>query len=70
MELAEYLNYLHVIDDDKKLSAVSYRDLPRPTGTAHRRNYENTIVTVDALMDQEEAARIIQLGRSRNDSSR
>ena len=61
-ELAEYLNYLHVIDDDKKLvGVVSYRDLL--LGDIHQKieDIMNTrIVTVDALMDQEEVARTIQ----------
>ena len=61
-ELAEYLNYLHVIDNDKKLvGVVSYRDLL--LGDIHQKieDIMNTrIVTVDALMDQEEVARTIQ----------
>lgn len=61
-ELAEYLNYLHVIDDDKKLvGVVSYRGLL--LGDIHQKieDIMNTrIVTVDALMDQEEVARTIQ----------
>lgn len=61
-ELAEYLNYLHVVDNDKKLvGIVSYRDLL--LGDIHQKieDVMNTrIVTVDALMNQEEVARTIQ----------
>lgn len=61
-ELAEYLNYLHVIDDDKKLvGVVSYRDLLLADLEQHIEEIMKIrIVTVDALMDQEEVARIIQ----------
>lgn len=61
-ELAEYLNYLHVIDDDKKLvGVVSYRDLLLADLEQHIEEImKMRIVTVDALMDQEEVARIIQ----------
>lgn len=61
-ELAEYLNYLHVIDDDKRLvGVVSYRDLLLADLEQHIEEImKMRIVTVDALMDQEEVARIIQ----------
>lgn len=61
-ELSEYLNYLHVIDDDKKLvGVVSYRDLLLADLEQHIEEIMKIrIVTVDALMDQEEVARIIQ----------
>lgn len=61
-ELAEYLNYLHVIDDDKKLvGVVSYRDLLLADLAQHIEEIMKIrIVTVDALMDQEGVARIIQ----------
>lgn len=61
-ELAEYLNYLHVIDDDKKLvGVVSYRDLLLADLNLEIADImQARIVTVDALMDQEEVARIIQ----------
>ena len=61
-ELAEYLNYLHVIDNDKKLvGVVSYRDLLLADLSQKIEDIMKTrVVTVDAMMDQEEVARIIQ----------
>ena len=61
-ELAEYLNYLYVIDNDKKLvGVVSYRDLLLADLPQKIEDIMKTrIVTVDAMMDQEEVARIIQ----------
>ncbi|CAD2071497.1 magnesium transporter MgtE [Jeotgalicoccus coquinae] len=61
-ELAEYLNYLHVIDDDKRLvGVVSYRELL--LADLHWKIadiMQTRIVKVGALMDQEEVARIIR----------
>lgn len=60
--LAEYLNYIHVIDNEKRLvGVVSYRDLLLADGTQQIEEVMNTnVVTVDALMDQENVANIIQ----------
>lgn len=60
--LAEYLNYLHVVDNNKKLvGIVSYRDLLLADLTQKIEDIMKTrIVTVDAMMDQEEVARIIR----------
>ncbi|WP_147802583.1 magnesium transporter [Alkalicoccus halolimnae] len=61
VELAEYLNYLYVIDEDKKLvGVVSYRDLlladinDRIEDVMYSR-----VVKVEVDTDQEEAAKII-----------
>lgn len=61
-ELAEYLNYLHVVDDDKRLvGVVSYRDLLLADITQNIEHIMRTrIVAVNAMMDQEEVARITQ----------
>lgn len=60
--LAEYLNYLHVVDNDKKLvGIVSYRDLLLADLTQKIEDImKMKIVTVDAMMDQEEVAGIIR----------
>ena len=61
-EIAETINYLYIIDDEKKLVGVtSYRDLILADANEpiHNIMFERVIsVTVDT--DQEEAARIIQ----------
>ncbi len=61
-ELAEYLNYLYVIDDDKRLvGIVSYRELLLADMQTEIADIMQTrILKVDALMDQEEVARMIQ----------
>ncbi|WP_102347622.1 magnesium transporter [Bacillus sp. Marseille-P3661] len=60
-ELAEYLNYLYVIDEQKKLvGVVSYKDLL--LGDLQEKIEEimyTRIVKVDVLTDQEEAAKLI-----------
>ncbi|MFC6334403.1 magnesium transporter [Paenibacillus septentrionalis] len=61
-EIAETINYLYVIDDEKKLiGVVSYRDLILAEADEQIKNimYERVIsVTVDT--DQEQAARMIE----------
>lgn len=61
-ELAEYLNYLHVIDDDKKLvGVVSYRDLLLADLNQEIEQIMKTkVITVDPMMDQEKVAGIIR----------
>lgn len=60
-ELAEYLNYLYVIDEQKKLvGVVSYRDLL--LGDLHDKIEEimySRVVKVDVDTDQEEVAKLI-----------
>lgn len=60
-ELAEYLNYLYVIDDEKSLvGVVSYKDLL--LGDLHDKIEEimySRVVKVDVLTDQEEVAKLI-----------
>ena len=60
-ELAEYLNYLYVVDEDKKLvGVVSYKDLI--LGNLEDRIEEvmyNRVVKADVLTDQEDAAQLI-----------
>lgn len=59
--LAEYLNYLYVINDDKKLvGVVSYRDLLMAEPDDNIRDVmTRNIVHVDPLMPQEEVAKLI-----------
>ncbi|HSI67939.1 MAG TPA: magnesium transporter [Planococcus sp. (in: firmicutes)] len=61
-ELAEYLNYLYVVDEEKKLvGVVSYKDLI--LGELDDRIEEvmyNRVVKADVLTDQEEAANLIR----------
>jgi magnesium transporter len=60
-ELAEYLNYLYVVDEDKKLvGVVSYKDLI--LGHLDDRIDEvmyNRVVKADVMTDQEDAANLI-----------
>lgn len=60
-ELAEYLNYLYVVDEDKKLvGVVSYKDLI--LGDLEDKIEEvmyNRVVKADILTDQEDAAQLI-----------
>ncbi|MFG6146949.1 magnesium transporter [Halobacillus sp. B23F22_1] len=60
-ELAEYLNYLYVIDDDKKLvGVVSYKDLI--LGELQDKVEDlmfSRVVKTETMTDQEEVARII-----------
>ncbi|MDQ0429250.1 magnesium transporter [Planomicrobium stackebrandtii] len=60
-ELAEYLNYLYVVDEDKKLvGVVSYKDLI--LGNLEDKIEEvmyNRVVKADVLTDQEDAAQLI-----------
>ncbi|TWT06327.1 magnesium transporter [Planococcus sp. CPCC 101016] len=60
-ELAEYLNYLYVVDEDKKLvGVVSYKDLI--LGNLDDQIEEvmyNRVVKADVLTDQEDAAQLI-----------
>ncbi|MEQ6388647.1 magnesium transporter [Bacillaceae bacterium S4-13-58] len=60
-ELAEYLNYLYVIDQEKKLvGVVSYKDLL--LGDLHEKIEDimySRIVKVDVYTDQEEVAKLI-----------
>ncbi|MEZ0481392.1 magnesium transporter [Planococcus sp. SSTMD024] len=60
-EIAEYLNYLYVVDEDKKLlGVVSYKDLILGELDEQIDDVMYTrVVKVDALTDQEEAAAII-----------
>lgn len=60
--IAEYLNYLYVIDNNKKLvGVVSYRDLLLSDEERQINEVMNSrMVTVDATMDQEDVARVIQ----------
>lgn len=60
--IAEYLNYLHVVDNIKTLvGVVSYRDLLLADENQQVAAVMNTrVVTVDAMMDQEEVAQVIQ----------
>jgi magnesium transporter len=61
-ELAEYLNYLYVIDDDRKLmGVVSYRDLL--LADMHEKiadMMQTRVVKVNAYIDQEEVAKLIK----------
>ena len=61
-EIAEYLNYLHVIDNERKLvGVVSYRDLLLAEEDRRINEVMNSrTVTVDAMMDQEDVAQVIQ----------
>lgn len=61
-ELAEYLNYLYVIDDQKRLvGVVSYRDLLLADLFEKIEDIMKTrVVHVDAWMDQEKVAQLIQ----------
>ncbi|MGH2316197.1 magnesium transporter [Planococcus sp. SE5232] len=60
-DLAEYLNYLYVVDEDKKLvGVVSYKDLI--LGNLDDKIEEvmyNRVVKADVLTDQEDAAQLI-----------
>ena len=60
-DLAEYLNYLYVVDEDKKLvGVVSYKDLI--LGNLNDKIEEvmyNRVVKADVLTDQEDAAQLI-----------
>ncbi|MDJ0332220.1 magnesium transporter [Planococcus sp. S3-L1] len=60
-EIAEYLNYLYVVDEDKKLRGViSYKDLI--LGNLEDKVEDimyNRVVKADVLMDQEDVAHII-----------
>ena len=60
-ELAEYLNYLYVVDEDKKLLGVlSYKDLI--LGNLEDKIEEvmyDRVIKADVLTDQEEAAQLI-----------
>ncbi|SDN98580.1 magnesium transporter [Alkalicoccus daliensis] len=60
-ELAEYLNYLYVIDEDKKLvGVVSYRDLLLADNSQKIEDVMyGRVVKVDVYEDQEEAAKLI-----------
>ncbi|WP_082232177.1 magnesium transporter [Halobacillus massiliensis] len=60
-ELAEYLNYLYVIDEEKRLvGVVSYKDLILGEITDKIEDIMYTrVVKADVLTDQEEAASII-----------
>ena len=59
--IAEYLNYLYVIDDDKKLiGVVSYRDLLlADPGASIEEFMTRNVVKVDVLTKQDEVAKII-----------
>lgn len=61
-ELAEYLNYLYVIDNERNLvGVVSYRDLLLADMYEKIEGIMNTrVLKVDALMDQENVAKFIQ----------
>lgn len=60
-ELAEYLNYLYVVDEEKKLlGVVSYKDLI--LGNLENKIEEvmyTRVIKADVLMDQEDVAQII-----------
>ncbi|WLV24373.1 magnesium transporter [Aciduricibacillus chroicocephali] len=60
-EIAQYLNYLYVIDDEKKLvGVISYKDLL--LGSIDDRIEDvmfNRVVKADVLTDQEEVAKLI-----------
>lgn len=60
-ELAEYLNYLYVIDEQKKLvGVVSYKDLLLGNLEEKIENIMySRVVKVDVTVDQEEVARLI-----------
>lgn len=60
-ELAEYLNYLYVIDEEKKLvGVVSYRDLLLAEASEKIEDVMyGRVVKVDVYEDQEEAAKLI-----------
>ena len=60
-DLAEYLNYLYVIDDDKKLvGVVSYRDLLLAESEANVEDImSKNVVKVDVLTKQQEVAKLI-----------
>lgn len=59
--LAEYLNYLYVIDDDKKLvGVVSYRDLLlAESGASIEEIMTRNVIKVDVLTKQQEVAKLI-----------
>ncbi|MDS9471888.1 magnesium transporter [Sporosarcina pasteurii] len=59
--IAAYINYLYVIDDDKKLiGVVSYRDLLlADLNKCIEMFMEKNVVKIDGLTKQEEAAKII-----------
>lgn len=59
--IASYINYLYVIDDDKKLiGVVSYRDLLLADTTENIEVFmEKNVVKINVLTKQEEAAKII-----------
>ncbi|PTL38802.1 magnesium transporter [Alkalicoccus saliphilus] len=61
VELAEYLNYLYVIDDDKKLvGVISYRDLLlAEVDELVEDVMYSRVVKADVSMDQEDAAMLI-----------
>lgn len=61
-ELAEYLNYLYVIDDERRLmGVVSYRELLLADMLDKIEDIMQTrVVTVDASIDQEEVAKLIK----------
>ncbi len=61
-EFAETLNYLYVVDQERKLvGVVSYRDLliSEPNEIVRNIMFER-VISVPAAMDQEEAARMIE----------
>ncbi|PRO66666.1 magnesium transporter [Alkalicoccus urumqiensis] len=60
-ELAEYLNYLYVIDEDRKLvGVISYRDLLLADAKEQVEDVMYTrVVKVDVYTDQEEAAMLL-----------
>lgn len=61
-EFAETINYLYVVDQDRRLvGVVSYRDLLLADATDRIRNimYER-VISVPASMDQEEVAQMVQ----------
>ncbi|WP_096202972.1 magnesium transporter [Bacillus sp. FJAT-45350] len=61
-ELAEYINYLYVIDDEKKLvGVVSYKDLLLADIEDKIADIMyNRVIKVDVLTDQEEVAKLIE----------
>lgn len=61
VEIAEYLNYLYVVDEDKKLlGVISYKDLILGNlGDKVEDIMYNRVVKADVLMDQEDVAQII-----------
>ncbi|WP_082232917.1 magnesium transporter [Halobacillus massiliensis] len=60
--LAEYLNYLYVIDEEKRLAGVvSYRDLLlREMSDKIEDIMNKRVITTDVLTDQEEVAQMIR----------